>query len=124
MIDLRPAIVAILLTTSAHASDTRQWPGTTASGHEPSHVTIHEPTAPGAVASVTFHNTEVHMKDETFIIEWNGIAVTVHFDWQADDTASERITVDPPAGYAAVPRQVTVPEDGTATIHIFKWQGA
>lgn len=119
----RLAIALATLATSASADAQKLWPGNFASNHLPSTVTIHEPTAEGATATVTFKNTEVHHMDEIFPLEWEGIAITVHFDWQADDTAAERIEVDAPDGYVAVPRSITVDEQQTGVIHLFKYLG-
>lgn len=119
----RFALALATLATSAQADAQKLWPGNFASNHLPSTVTIHEPMAEGATATVTFKNQVVHNKDETFSLDWEGIAITVHFDWQADDTAAERISIDAPDGYVAVPRAVTVDEQQTGTIHIYKYLG-
>jgi len=116
------AVIALLwlLSSPADAAEaSRSWPG---AGQE-SHVTLHAPTAPDAVASVTFHNEEVHSADETFALTWQGIAVTVEFDWNHNDIAAERITVYPPQGYIAVPPRLTVDEGEAQTLHIMKWEG-
>jgi hypothetical protein len=114
--------IAAILASTATAQDARVWPGTPSSGYDPSSVTIHAPTAPEAVASVTFRNTEVHAASETFALTWEGLTITVEMEWQVDGQ-SERITVYPPDGYIAIPPRVTVPERETGVVHVYRWLG-
>jgi hypothetical protein len=39
------------------------------------------------------------------------------------DTQSERLTVEPPEGYVAVPYEIVVDEDDVGYVHIYKWEG-
>lgn len=115
--------VVVALTGAAQAQEARVWPGTIASAGRPASVVLHAPTAEGARASVTFTNETVHHAGEAFVLRWDGIAVTIQVDWQVDAIGSERVTVDPPDGYVAVPRQITVGEGRQDTLHIFKFLG-
>lgn len=117
---IRPLLISALTASPAIAQDTRTWG---AQWGSPSHVTIHEPTAPDAVATVTFENTEVHGGNEEFALTFGDITVQIIFDWQADGTSAERITVFAPDGYAAVPPSITVQENAEGVIHIVEWIG-
>lgn len=109
---------AALFSSPAQAADARIW-----FGPEPSSVTLHAPTRPDATASLTFINTEVHSRDETFDLDWRGMTVTVLFDWNADNQMYERVTVIPPVGYYADPAEINVNEGSADTLHIIKWNG-
>lgn len=82
-------------------------------------VEMHAPTAPGAVASVTFHNRNLHQGDEPFALTFDGMTVDVHLEWNVNGGTDERITVTPPEGFVAHPTHITVPEDATMTLHIY-----
>lgn len=118
----RVAALLCAVATPAVADSSRVWENLYAADADSS-VTIHEPTEPGAVATVTFVNTPVHGMDEQFSIAHDGIKVSVHFEWNADGTDSERMTVYPPDGYIAIPETITVPEDQTMALHIYQWLG-
>lgn len=117
----RLPLILAFAATPALADSERVWPGSIAGG--PSIVSIHAPTVEGAVATVTFQNTMVHSLSETFTIDWGGIAVVVNFQWNIDGRSEERITVDAPDGYVAVPRFIDVSEDTSGEIQILKWSG-
>ncbi|MEL7282130.1 MAG: hypothetical protein AAGK79_17380 [Pseudomonadota bacterium] len=114
---------AATFATPAFAENERVWPGTVSSDYQPSYVRIHEPTAPNAVATVTFNNQMVHAKDDTFQITYGEITIRVFMDWYVNADGDERVTVEAPEGYVAVPRHITVPETLTDVIHIFEWTG-
>lgn len=84
-----------------------------------SSVELHAPEEPGAIATLTFHNQEVHNSDERFTLTWNGIDVVVFFDWQFQDTAAEQVCALPPDGMVAIPECITVDEKGTESLSIF-----
>lgn len=115
------AMITLLLATPLHAESIKTWEYPISPAR--SYVEVHAPTAPNAVATVTFLNDTVHSTDEKFDLTYDGLTVTFLFDWQFDDTHDERLTVLPPEGYVAVPSEVIVPEGDTATIHIYKWEG-
>jgi len=89
------------------------------------HVHLHEPTDPAAVATLSCHNRGVNGPSDsgTYRVEWQGIAVTVEYEWNADDTQSDRITVEAPEGYAAVPRTLDLGEEQRGQVQIIKWEG-
>ena len=115
-----PLIALLCLPTLAEAESKRVWHGGMS---EPSVVELHEPTSLSAAATLTFRNTEVHSADDVFSLTWDGITVSVGFEFNADG-GSERVTVEAPDGYVAVPRSITVPESRSDVIHIVKWSGA
>ena len=118
------AVILCLLATTAHADDQRLWEGSGASSYRDSFARIHEPTAPDAVATVTFANERVHSADEAFDLTFDGLTVHVLFDWQVNDTPSERITVEAPDGYIAIPRYIDVAEGEVGTVQIIEWVGS
>ena len=118
---IRAIIAAAILATPAAADSKRVWHGPSASGA--STIEIHAPTQPDSVATVTFKNTTVHSGDETFPLSWDGIDITVQFDWDADGTWAEAITITAPPGLVAIPYRLVVPEDETGTVQIKRYIG-
>ena len=119
---IRTTALLLALASPAAAENVKVWlgiPGAT----EPSTITLHAPTDPAAVATLTFVNTQVHGADEVFDLSWEGIDVTVYFDWNADDGSAERIEVIPPEGYVAVPPVLDVAEHTTGTVQIIEYLG-
>ena len=90
---------------------------------ERSHVDLNEPTAPNAVATVTFLNTKVHDQDYNFSLEYKDLEVGFVLDYQYLDTEAEKLIVYPPDGYVAVPPEITTYEDEQLEVHIYEWQG-
>lgn len=116
-------VAALAITTAAPAepdSARRVWPSHVGSIHD-SWIEIHAPAVADAVATVTFKNEPVHSADQTFDLSWQGVTVTVVFDWDADGQPAERITVLPPEGYVAQPPEIDAPEGATVEIHIISW---
>ena len=113
----------LALAAPAHAESQKVWPGYPGSNHQPSIMEIGEPTVPNAVATVTFDNQPVHWESESFALTWEQITVAVQFDWNVDRLGSERITIQPPDGYVAVPRVLYVGEDVFGVVHIYAWEG-
>jgi hypothetical protein len=118
----RLAFTLLTLASPAAAENIRTWPDLLGS-FAPSTVTLHEPTDPGAVATLTFVNTMVHANDEVFGLTWDGIEVTVSFEWNVNDGPAERIEVIPPDGYVAVPSVLDVAEYATGVVHIIAYVG-
>ena len=116
----RLAIILCAVAAPAFADDTRIWDNP----YNPtSRLQIHAPTAPHAVATVTFDNTSVHGADEEFTLTWEGITIHVDFEWNSDAQGRERVTVYAPDGYTAVPPSIEVREDQSDVIHIVQWIG-
>ena len=84
-----------------------------------SSVELHAPQEPGAVATLTFHNSEVHNGSEDFTLTWNGIDVVVVFTWQYQDTPAERVCALPPDGFVAIPECIVVDEKGVESLSIY-----
>ena len=118
----RLALLLLTLASPAAAENTRIWPGVVGS-FGPSTITLHEPTDPGAVATLTFVNTMVRANDEVFGLTWDEIEVTVSFEWNVNDSALERIEIIPPDGYVAVPPVLDVAEYATGVVHIIAYVG-
>jgi len=89
------------------------------------HVHLHAPTDPAAVATLSCHNRGVNgpWDSGTYEVEWQGLSVTVDYEWNADDTQADRITVEAPEGYAAVPRVLDLPEERRGEVQIIKFVG-
>jgi hypothetical protein len=118
----RLALLLLALASPAAADNARIWPGAVGS-FGPSSITLHEPTDPSAVATVTFVNTQVHSLDEVFGLTWGEIEITVAFVWNVNDSALERIEVIPPDGFIAVPPVLDVAEYATGVVHIIAYVG-
>jgi hypothetical protein len=118
----RLTLLLLALASPAAADNARIWPGIVGS-FGPSSITLHEPTDPSAVATVTFVNTQVHSLDEVFGLTWGEIEITVAFVWNVNDSALERIEVIPPDGYIAVPPVLDVAEYATGVVHIIAYVG-
>lgn len=119
----RSIICAALIASPASAQSLKTWGYSYEGIPDASYIELHDPKAPNAVATLTFKNDIVHSQDETFSLHWQGIGVSVEFDWQYQDTHDERLIVTPPDGYIAVPSEIVVPEGATDIVHIYKWQG-
>jgi hypothetical protein len=121
---IKPLLLPLLLVaTPLHAENIKKWSFALTSTEAPSYVHLHEPMVSGAVATVTFRNANVHSMDETFTLTYAGLDVYFLFDWQYMGTQDERLTVEPPPGYVAVPYEIVVPENGVDYVHIYKWEG-
>jgi len=120
---IRIALIAALATPAAAQENIHVWPGTAVSGHIPSTIELHDPRAPNAVASLTFHNTEVHALDEALTLTWHGITLQIGVEFQGGDYGAEVLTIIAPPGYVAVPPELTVPEKETRVSHIYKFEG-
>jgi hypothetical protein len=116
------ALLLALASPAAADPSVKVWPGMQGAT-EPSTITLHAPTDPAAVATITFVNTQVHGADEVFDLSWEGIEVTIYFEWNADESPVERIEVIPPDGYIAVPPVLDVQEHTTGTVQIIPYLG-
>ena len=86
-------------------------------------ITLQPTTAPGAVAEVVFVNKTVHADQAvTFVLDLNGLAVTVDA-LVGRGLTPDRMTVTPPDGFYAVPPEIDVPEDKSGVVLIFPWVG-
>ena len=112
-----------LMASTAMAESTRTWPDHMAGPEGDSYVTIHEPTVEHAAATVTFQNRHVHSGDDTFPLTFGDITITVSLDFNVDALGSERLTIEPPAGYIAVPRTIDVKEDEALMVQIIEYLG-
>ena len=106
--------VCCVLSSMALAYDTRRW-------STDSHVTFQPSAQPGAVGEVVFLNDEIHTTEESFTLDLDGITVTVRMDPDRSALGQpDTMHVTPPAGFIAVPEQITVPEGGAGVIHIYE----
>jgi len=89
---------------------------------DPSTITLSEPKADGAVATVTFKNTPVHGPQHSGIdsLYLDGFRVDINFTWTSGDDV---VTIVPPDGYYADPSEVSVPEGQTQEYHIYRYLG-
>jgi len=109
-----------LIATPVAAQDSRVWSGF---GGPDSVLSIHAPTSPDAIATVTFDNTNVHAGNDAFSLTYLDITVGVEFGFNVDALGSESVTIYPPDGYAAIPSTITVREDDTGVVQIVEWIG-
>lgn len=88
------------------------------------HVELHAPTTDAAVATLTFRNrsSNHHGDNGDYVARWADYAVGVRFTWNASG-GHDRIDVSAPAGYAAVPPSLTLPELESGEVHIMKFEG-
>lgn len=83
-------------------------------------VELHEPRDhPTAHAEVTFENRSTHKSNDHLFLTLGATTVEIILDWNFGGTTAERITVIPPAGYIAIPPEITVNEDQTGVVAIF-----
>lgn len=102
---MRGLVAAAFLALPASAETTHGWAG----GY--SHITIRPTTAPGAVAEVIFANRTVHSDDDlTFSLTLDGLTVEVYAQVGRGLTP-DRMTVEAPDGYIAIPASLDVAED-------------
>ena len=116
-------IALALMASTAMAESTRNWPDHMAGPEGDSYVTIHEPTVEHAAATVTFQNRHVHSGDDEFPLTFGDITIIVSLDFNVDALGSERLTIEPPAGYVAVPRTIDVKEDEALMVQIIEYLG-
>ena len=119
----RVHLILALMASPALAESTRTWPDHMAGPEGDSYVTIHEPTVEHAVATVTFQNRHVHSSDDAFPLTFGEITIHVTMDFNVDALGSERLTIEPPTGYVAVPRTIDVKEDEALMIQIIEYLG-
>lgn len=113
------ACAVIGLSARADADPVYSWGGDTYQ----STVTLQRTEAPGAVAEVVFLNRTVHQdKLETFVLDLDGLAVTVDA-LVGRVMTPDRLTITPPQGFIAVPPEIDVPENETGVVLILPWVG-
>lgn len=88
------------------------------------HARLGEPTSPEAVATLTYRNRGMNSQHDngSYSVTWQGLTVTFDYRWN-DGGSEDRITVEAPEGYVAVPRTLSLPEESTGEIQIIKWVG-
>lgn len=83
-------------------------------------ITLQPTEVPGAVAEVEFVNAAIHARDEDLTIPLTGVGLTVSVTAKVGRGATpDRIEVDVPPGYFAVPVWIDVIEGGTGVIVIY-----
>ena len=117
---MKLATIFVLIATPAAADSVKAW----GAPSNQSKLEMHAPTAPDAVATLTFENREVHAGKDEFTLTFDGLTVFVEFGFNVDSLGSERVTVYAPDGYVAVPPSITVQENDTGEIHIVEWVGS
>ena len=82
--------------------------------------TIQATDEPGAVAEIVFRNDDVNGIQDNGRRELSlgALTVSVDFKWDAVGGA-DQITVTPPAGFIAIPDQLTVEEDDEGRLLIY-----
>ena len=114
---MRGLVAAAFLAMPASAETTHGWAG----GY--SHITIRPTTAPGAVAEVIFANRTVHSDDDlTFSLTLDGLTVDVHA-LVGRGLTPDRITVEAPEGYLAIPASLDVAEEKDGVILLYRYLG-
>lgn len=116
---IRLAILAAsILSSPALAEDTRTW----RAGSMVSQMHL-APATGGPVASVTFHNEDIHTKSEIFDLAIPGLTVTVKTEINHAGRSPDTFAVTVPEGYVAAPPEMTVDEGATAVILIYSVEG-
>lgn len=106
------------LVTPVLADDTRTW----FSGAMVSQMQL-APATGGPVASVTFHNEDIHTQSEAFDLTIPGLTVTVRTDINHLGRAPDKVSVTVPEGFVAAPPEVMVEEGESAVILIYSVEG-
>ena len=104
--------------TPVLAQDTRTW----SSGATVSQMHL-APETGGPVASVTFHNEDIHTKSEVFDLAIPGLTVTVQTRINHAGLAPDTIAVTVREGFVAAPPELMVGEGDTAVILIYSVEG-
>jgi hypothetical protein len=106
--------VAAVLALPAVAQERHEWHG----GPSRSWVELHAPTAPGAAASVTFHDEPVHTGGETFSLTLDGLTLSIRVEHMGA-MPGERLHLTAPAGYYVWPEVLQPGEHKRGTAHIY-----
>lgn len=104
--------------TPVLAGDTRTW----SSGAMVSQMQL-APETGGPVASVTFHNEDIHTKSEVFDLAIPGLSVTVQTRINHAGRSPDTFAVTVPEGFVAAPPEMMVEEGETAIILIYSVEG-
>lgn len=113
----------VLLVLGWHATpvlsqDTRTW----FSGAMVSQMQL-APETGGPVASVTFHNEDIHTQSEVFDLAIPGLTVTVQTAINHAGRSPDTFAVIMPEGFVAAPPEMMVGEGETAVILIYSVEG-
>jgi hypothetical protein len=86
----------------------------------PSIGTLQATTEPGAVAELVFQNRNVNGPNDAgsvTVMAHEGLSVSVRFLWSS--SGADTLVIEPPEGFVAVPRELTVEEgeDGVSFIY-------
>lgn len=115
---IRYVFMATLAASPAGADTVKEW-----GFGDVSRVEIHAPTAPNAVATVTFQNRMVHSHDDDFFLTFDGIEVGFRLIWGGRDREEETLLIYPPDGFVAVPPELDLRENVTDEAQIYLWEG-
>ena len=117
---MRYAVLTLLLALPASAETTHGWgmlEGYTST------IVLQPTQAPGAVAEVVFDNKTVHVdEDVVFALTLDGLTVEVYAQVGRGLTP-DRMTVEAPEGYLAIPASLDVAEDDIGVILIVPFLG-
>jgi hypothetical protein len=97
---------------SAAVAETYAWNADT-------HVTIQPTAQPGAVAEVHIHDAYVNRQGDNgpYFVSWNGMTVMIEFTYNA--AGADHFVIVPPAGFMAVPPEISIPEHEAEVILIY-----
>ncbi|BBU58533.1 hypothetical protein KU6B_47980 [Mameliella alba] len=84
------------------------------------YVKIDNPEHPAAIATVTFHDVSIHGRNAAFTLH-GAVPVQIEFIWRGG--AADTVRITPPAGYVAIPAEITPGEGETGKAHIFIYLG-
>ena len=108
--------VLILAMSSAAIADTRQVVAST--------VTLAPTERPGAVAEVRFNNSRSdggRLVTHEFTLTLDGVTVAVVAT--VGRSQPDTITVTAPEGYAAIPRELTLPDGDSGALYVYPLNG-
>ena len=112
------ALALYATTATAQMADVYTWPAGL-KGRNP-YVKIDAPEVQAAVATVTFQDVSVHGEDTGFTLH-GAVPVQIEFIWSAG--GGDTVRVHPPAGYVAIPAEITPGEGEVGKSHIFIYLG-
>lgn len=117
---MRHAVLTLLLALPASAETSHTWgmlEGYTST------IVLQPTDAPGAVAEVMFDNKTVHVDENvTFALTLDGLTVEVYAQVGRGLTP-DRMTVEAPPGFIAVPPELDVAEDDVGVILLYRYLG-
>lgn len=121
---MRAALFALLLASPALAEEPSRVyiPAHLPDDEAVTWVEIRESTEPGASAEVEFRNRPVNVGSHNgvYALTWDGVTISVTFEWNVGALGEDRAIITPPMGYDCWPAcEITAPEGGGEIVFLF-----